>query len=153
MRPILICLAMFTAAATQAPARADWEYTHWGMTPEQVAAASSGKVKVLPKSERQSMGNDQSEIAAMGTFVSAGRPLSIGFEFDTTTNGLNCVLYNANGNDVALVKDTLIKQYGQTKENTFPGGYSMAWKAPEPVEFTVGERPLAAVVTHCRAGS
>jgi hypothetical protein len=134
-----------------APALADWEYTHWGMTSEQVAAASSGNVKVLPKSERQAAG-DHSEIAAMGNFMFGGRSLSVGFEFDTVTGGLNCVMYNAMGDDVAMIKDTLLKKYGQTKETSFGGAYSMTWRTPDLIEFAVGERPLAAAVSHCRAG-
>jgi hypothetical protein len=67
-----------------------------GNTPEQVAAASGGNVQVQPKSERTDTGG-HSEIAAIGNFKMGGKTPSIGFRFDTITNGLECVLYNAMG--------------------------------------------------------
>ncbi len=35
-------LAVFASLATGLPASADWQYTRWGMTPEEVVAASHG---------------------------------------------------------------------------------------------------------------
>jgi hypothetical protein len=49
-----------------------------------------------------------------------------------------------------MVKDMLVKKYGPTNEQAFGRTYSMTWKTPEVIEFAVGERPLAAAVTHCR---
>jgi hypothetical protein len=40
---ILAVLAALAALAIAAPAHADWQWTRWGMTPEQVIAASDGK--------------------------------------------------------------------------------------------------------------
>jgi hypothetical protein len=85
-------LAAVTILLSESPALADWEYTHWGMMPEQVAAASSGNVKVLPKFERQA-GFPETEVAAMGRFSTGGRSLSVGFMFDTKTGGLSCVAH------------------------------------------------------------
>jgi hypothetical protein len=152
LRSIRFGVTGLLVAGLSAPAWANWEYTRWGMSPEQVAAASSGAVKVLPKAQRQSGGGDHSEIAAMGIFESEGLTLSVGFQFDTVTGGLTCVLYNAMGDDVAELKDLLVKKYGQATQSEFPGGYSMTWKTPESIELAVGERPLAAAVTHCKAG-
>jgi hypothetical protein len=153
LRSVLTGLAVLLACGFAAPALADWEYTHWGMTPEQVAAASSGSDKVLPNAKRQSGGGDHSEIAAMGTFVSGGHTLSAGFQFDTVTGGLTCVLYNAMGDDVAALKDVLVKKYGQGQESEFMGGSSVTWQTPDVIELAIGERPLAAAVTHCQAKS
>jgi hypothetical protein len=41
MRMLPLCLVAPTA-------RAEWQYTRWGMTPEQVVAASGGKAELLP---------------------------------------------------------------------------------------------------------
>ncbi len=131
---------------------ADWEYTHWGMTPEQVAAASGGSVKVLPKSERKAAG-DHSEIAAEGSFKMGGRTLSVGFQFDTTTNGLECVLYDAMGDNVAMVTDMLTKKYGPPEKKTYGPAYSLIWKTPEPIELGVNDKPLGGAVNHCRVGA
>ncbi len=74
-------LVLLITGVACSPARADWAYTRWGMTPEQVAALSSGAVKVLPKVERTDMG-DHSEMAARGTFKDGSRVLDVGFVFD-----------------------------------------------------------------------
>jgi hypothetical protein len=42
MNTILFGLAMIASA----PAFADWQWTHWGMTPEEVVAASYGSAKL-----------------------------------------------------------------------------------------------------------
>jgi hypothetical protein len=135
------------------PAFADWEYTHWGMTPEQVAAASGGNVKVVPKAERKDTGGN-SEMAAVGTFTMGGRTLSGGFQFNTVTNGLECVIYGANGNQVPIVTDLLTKKYGQAEKKDFGGvAYSLIWKGPDPIEFAVNNDPLSGVVNHCAPGA
>ena len=141
MRHFWYVLVPFLSFAT--PSLADWEYTHWGMTPEQVAAASSGNVKVVPEAEREPSG-DRTEVAAMGSFPVDGRSLSVDFMFDSVTGGLKCVAYNAAGGDVMMVKDMLVRKYGQTKEEPFGAGYFMTWKRPEPVEFAVNENPSTA---------
>jgi hypothetical protein len=134
-----------------APAFADWEYTHWGMTPEQVAAASSGNVKVVQEDDREPSG-DRTEVAATGSFPVDGRFLSVGFMFDSVTGGLKCVAYNAVGDDVRMVKERLVSKYGQTNEESFGAGYFMTWKSPEPIELAVKADPPTAAVMHCRAG-
>ena len=54
-------LMFIILAATCEAARAEWAYTHWGMTPEQVATQSSGDVKVLPEAERTKSYDDHWE--------------------------------------------------------------------------------------------
>lgn len=149
MRATLTALAVLLTAS---PALANWEYTHWGMTPEQVAAASSGNVKVLPKSERRDAG-EHSAIAATGSFKIGGKSLPVGFQFNAITNGLECVIYDVSGDDVAMVKDMLIRKYGTTKETSFGPGYSMEWTTPEGIEFAVNSQPLTGAVNHCKAGA
>lgn len=45
MKPIVLLLAA-SFCNYSVPSRADWQYTKWGMTLEQVIAASGGKVKL-----------------------------------------------------------------------------------------------------------
>jgi hypothetical protein len=42
MNEKLIWAGLLLAVGLAAPARADWQYTHWGMSPEAVVAASKG---------------------------------------------------------------------------------------------------------------
>jgi hypothetical protein len=37
---------IFLALGFVSPAKADWQYTKWGMTPQQVAAASGGNAQL-----------------------------------------------------------------------------------------------------------
>jgi hypothetical protein len=48
-------IALIPVVVTLSPAMAwsDWKYAHWGATPEQVAQASGGAVKVLPAAQRK----------------------------------------------------------------------------------------------------
>ena len=149
MRETLTALAILLTAP---PALANWEYTRWGMTPDQVAAASSGNVKVLLRSERKDAG-EHSALAATGTFKLGGKSFPVGFQFNAITNGLECVIYDVSGDDVAMVKDMLIRNYGKTEGTSFGPGYSMEWTTPEPVEFAVNSKPLTGVVNHCKAGA
>jgi hypothetical protein len=99
MRAMLAAIAIFVVLAPHA--RADWEYTKWGMTPEQVAGASKGAVKVVPAADRYKNEDDHWEIAAQGSHSDGPLSLNIGFTFDTKAGGLKCVLYNAAGQEAA----------------------------------------------------
>jgi hypothetical protein len=149
-RPQLICLAAAAlAAGFSTAASADWAYTHWGMTPEQVAAASGGSVKVLDAGKQTRDDADHWVLAAQGSFVDGALHYSVGFTFDTRTNGLKCVMYNALGPDVATLKAVLIQRYGApASTDSFGPVEQLTWQQPDRIEFTVGQGP-AVVVTHC----
>src|SRR5260370_10938211 len=101
MRAILAATVIFAALAPQA--RADWEYTKWGMTPEQVAGASKGAVTVVPAANRYKNEDDHWEIAAQGTHSDGPLRLDVGVTFDTEAGGFKCVLYNASGQEATLL--------------------------------------------------
>jgi hypothetical protein len=83
------------------------------MSPNQVAAASGGSVKVLDVGKRTRDDADRWALAARGSFVDGALSLDVGFTFDTRTNGLICVVYNTLGEDVAALKAVLTKRYGK----------------------------------------
>jgi hypothetical protein len=132
------------------PAKADWAYTHWGMTPDQVAAASAGAANVLPAAQRTRNDDDHWEIAAKGTYADGPLRLPVGFMFDTQRGGLICVLLNAIGPDAEALRQVLGTRYGKpTKDSHFLSAQTVTWHTPDNVELTIGQRPVAAVVTHC----
>ena len=49
---LLAAFAFAAAVLAAAPAHAHWENTRWGMTPEQVVAASGGQARLLPERSR-----------------------------------------------------------------------------------------------------
>ena len=69
-------------------ARADWLYTKWGMTPEQVAAASHSAVHVIPNADRRRITEINLEYGAEGLFTDASLELRVSFGFDTQRGGL-----------------------------------------------------------------
>lgn len=148
MRAILAAIPIFAAVVSSA--RADWEYTKWGMTPEQVVSASKGAVTVLPAADRYKNEEDHWEIAAQGSHKDGSLNLSVGFTFDTKAGGLKCVMYNAEGQAAALLKGTMIRRYGPPqKESSLFGSQTLEWTTPDHIEFVMGQKAVAAVVTHC----
>ena len=146
----LLAAAFLIASACAPYARADWNYTKWGMTPEQVADASKGLVKVAPVVGRYRNEDDHWEIAAQGTYIADTLNLDVGFSFDLRTGGLKCVLYNATGQQVGVLKDMIIRDHGPpAKDSSFGGARSLTWTTPDRIEFVIGQKPLAAAVTHC----
>jgi hypothetical protein len=85
-------LALAAALACLAgPAQAHWEYTRWGMTQQQVVAASRGAVQTLPPAQRRPVPNARMEYRAAGTFRSGTLRLTVAFGFDARNGGLVCV--------------------------------------------------------------
>jgi hypothetical protein len=147
-RVISITIAMLLA---QVPvAHAEWEYTKWGMTPAQVTAASKGEASITPEPDRYKNTEDHWEIAVQGHHAFGSLKLDTAFTFDTRTGGLQCVFYNATGDDAAQLKVAMIKRYGPpAKQSSMDGAQMLNWTTPDPIELTMGQRPVAAVVTHC----
>jgi hypothetical protein len=133
------------------PAKANWAYTQWGMTPEQVAAASSGAVQVLPLSQRTRNDADRWELAAKGTYKDGSLTIDAGFTFDTQHGGLTCVMYNVRGDDVTVLRETLGKRYGKPfKERSSSIDQDVFWHTPDEIEFVALKNPVVAAVTHCQ---
>jgi hypothetical protein len=145
----LILATATLAVGLSSAASADWAYTHWGMNPDQVATASGGSVKVLDAGKQTRDDADHWVLAAQGSFADGALRLDVGFTFDTRTNGLICVMYNAFGEDVAALKAVLIKRYGKPASTSSYGPTeTLTWRQPDKIEFTSGQGP-AVVVTQC----
>ena len=102
-------IALIPVVVTLSPAMAwsDWKYAHWGATPEQVAQASGGAVKVLPAAQRKKHAAPwSSETAAKGTYVDGALHLALSFSFDSKRGGLSCIVFEAAENS----PDDLLKQ-------------------------------------------
>jgi hypothetical protein len=142
-------VALLVSSATAS--RADWEYTKWGMTPEQVAKASQGTVKVIPPDKRTRDAADQNEMAAEGKYLTEKLALDVGFMFDPAGGGLACVMYNALGDDALRLGKILAGRYGApSKESDFMSSHTTLWIKPDEIEYTIRtKQPVAAVVSHC----
>lgn len=94
------------ALALAAPAQAHWQYTTWGMTPEQVVAASAGAAE-LGSGEISAQGDAKK--GAIGRYSAGDYQFSVSFWFNST--GLSTVSLTMR-NDVqclGLQRDLLAK--------------------------------------------
>jgi hypothetical protein len=136
MRTLPLALAMLLTAPA---ARADWQYTHWGMTPDQVVAASRGTAKLLPAKDRPRL--PPMLTAATGAYQDGPLQLRVTFSFDIATNGLVCVNYGLSSpdNDEAF-KAALVRRYGPPQKTSgvaFLGMTTLVWKTPtDQIEAT-----------------
>ena len=105
-------LASLMALLIAPDAHADWQYTRWGMTPEQVVAASGGKAELLPPKRRPRI--PPLETAASGEFQDGAMQLRTAFSFNTDRGGLACVSFGLISHDGdEAFRSSLISRYGQ----------------------------------------
>jgi hypothetical protein len=108
MPRVLILLA---ALATAAPARADWQYTRWGMSPAAVVAASGGAARLQPGDRDDRVFN--LDLKAVGTYETPSLSYEADFLFTRRSNRLAAVkLMPAEGQCDAL-REELAETYGK----------------------------------------
>lgn len=151
MRWDLVVVGSLLVAA--GPAAADWEYTHWGMTPEEVAAASGGAVTALPEDKRENIEAAGMTNAAEGTFTSGDLTLRVGFSFDNEDGGLVCVAYGPTAvADNPKLEAYLRQRYGTpANESSLDaiGMTSLSWTAPDDISLDMLKDQPGTVI-HCR---
>ena len=151
------------AAVTLAPAvaQADWKYAHWGATPEQLAQASGGAVKVLPPAQRTHHGDPWNSVtSARGTYVDGNLRLKLTFSFDLKSGGLNCIVFeSADGSSGKLLQKMFVGLYGppKTSSNLKDIGVAMqtfVWSMPkDSVGLTLMASDDSSFATQCVPGS
>jgi hypothetical protein len=123
---LLSLVGLLIAPAVQA----DWEYTRWGMTPEQVVAASGGKAKLLPEEKRPRV--PALVTAATGEFNDGAMQLRTVFSFNIERGGLACVSYGVLSPDQnGAFRTALASRYGppqSTSTVAFLGQENLGWK-------------------------
>lgn len=77
-----VFFAALAVTATPSAGSAHWQYTRWGMTQEQVIAASHGKAVIRPKKLSNLGGKPETELG--GSYEAAGRAFDLVF---TLSNG------------------------------------------------------------------
>src|SRR5690349_20260767 len=110
-------LAAFAAAAFAVqPAFANWEWTHWGMTPDEVIAASDGKVTAgEPKPEQSIQGFEH---RATGSWSQYGFDFVSDFYFDPGTGLRIVALSMAEPAKCADLRAALAKEFGTPQETS-----------------------------------
>ncbi len=84
---VLAVLAALMTLAVAAPAHADWQWTKWGMTPEEVTAASGGKT----------VEDSKEGLILQDPLVVQGCSFQVSFTFDDRNKLEAVVLYSKKG--------------------------------------------------------
>lgn len=84
---ILIALSLSMAAAKCS--FADWQYTKWGMTSQQVVEASQGKASPIAEEERKGKSTDTAESLLSAPYVAGKFNFEVSFLFDRKTSKLS----------------------------------------------------------------
>jgi hypothetical protein len=150
-RMLLAAVVLLSAVST---ARADWAYTKWGMSPDQVAKASNGGVHVIPEAERKSVEEANLRNGAEGTYSDGGVDFHVGFAFDTKSGGLKCVFYTVlAGAKNPAMRELMIKRYGEPSGHSdIPaiGMIAMNWDKPTDEINLQWDKDIPGGVSHCK---
>jgi hypothetical protein len=147
----LASMAMMLAVPA---AKADWAYTKWGMSPEQIAKASNGGVHVIPEAERKTTEEANLRTGAEGIYKDGDVDLHVAFAFDAKTGGLKCVFYTVvDSTKNPALRDLMIKRHGEPQGHSdIPaiGMVAMNWdKPPDEIDLQwVKDNPAG--VSHCK---
>jgi hypothetical protein len=150
-RMLVAAIVLLSAVST---ARADWAYTTWGMSPDQVAKASNGGVHVIPEAERKTVEEANLRNGAEGTYRDDGVDFHVGFAFDVKSGGLKCVFYTVvDGAKNSAMRELMIKRYGEPSGHSdIPaiGMIAMNWdKATDEINLQWVENNPGGV-SHCK---
>jgi hypothetical protein len=97
MRPFvrIVALLLFSAIFPHF-AVADWQYTRWGMTADQIVAASNGAAKKLAGTEQEAKSGATFTALAVGTFKTGPFDFAVSFRADKGGNTLKTVRLTLN---------------------------------------------------------
>lgn len=136
MRLYLVVIGLLSGLPA-VPAHADWEYTNWGMTPDQVVRASGGTAKLLAASEQKKDDDMKMVTKVGGDYAKDGLHLAIKFGFSTETDKLQMVGYavtDMKQNDLLIA--WLTKKYGAPQQESAIeaiGYHSYGWTQPDDI--------------------
>jgi len=115
MRPFvrIVALLLFSAIFPHF-AVADWQYTRWGMTADQIVAASNGAAKKLAGTEQEAKSGATFTALAVGTFKTGPFDFAVSFRADKGGNTLKTVRLTLNNRYQYLdLSNALSTKYGR----------------------------------------
>jgi hypothetical protein len=123
MQKLYIMALSATLAAC--PAHADWQFTRWGMSPDEVVRASGGAAHVV---EHPSSSNNGDLFAVEGSYQAAGRSYATRFSFTNgKLTGAN-LMPQVDRDDSTLclgIRDDLLTRYGVASVDSRVGPIQM----------------------------
>src|SRR5262245_37704928 len=127
-KALFLCGALLVV--TSAPAWANWQYTRWGMSSDEVLKAAKGRAATIPESEQPAQ-STVTTLAKLTSTLSSGRfTFHVFFRFDRETGGLSQVVLNLDRSaDCQLLKESLADEYGKPiRETTLSVVRTAEWR-------------------------
>jgi hypothetical protein len=143
---ILICVVVFMAPNTLF---ANWRYTQWTMTQDEVQRAASGKATILSLSEQAANSSAESnEVALLQAPYASGKyDFTAVFSFDKRTNKLASVKLNLNNKDKAAeLLGSLRAKYGtpSSEKHSPILSYATWYKDGDQISYmTIGDTTVS----------
>ena len=132
----LFMLVLIAIAALAAPQNtlADWQYTKWGMTAEEITAASNGDAHLISDVEKANRAGENSEAIALGKFTTGPFEFDVVFRALKGGHGLDTVRLELREPSIyRRLREALIGKYGIGQETVEDIGSIkttiMIWKA------------------------
>lgn len=113
-RSALLCLCAVAAGSWPGVAAADWEYTRWGMTPQQVVDASAGSAAPIAteESEGKKLVPEGTPPALKSAWRTGDFRFTAYFYFDDS-DALTRVILDLEDGDDRGVMGALVERYGE----------------------------------------
>jgi hypothetical protein len=149
-------LSLLVGLLVAQPAAAHWEYAFWGMTPDEVIAASIGAARALPTARQRAATEARMTYRAEAHYETSGLAMEVAFAFDDVTNGLVCVSYAARtAAQSDALREWLIQRFGppeRTVRDPASNEENISWREPDNIDLFLlpFTRP---VVLHCARGT
>lgn len=135
------------------PALADWQYTKWGMTPEEVVAASGGMAR--PDPHRNKHRTDSTESLLAAPYAAAGFEFDATFQFSRSSQRLERVHLDLI--DTSRCSDligALRSRYGEPEsESKLPVLVMITWRSddmPDQVALVAIESVASGGFSNCQ---
>ncbi|BDG70860.1 hypothetical protein Rmf_07890 [Roseomonas fluvialis] len=138
----IVAAVLVVAAAAPSAAHAHWEFTRWGMTERQVAAAvrNAGTVRTLPPAERRPVPGARMEYRAAGEFRAGTLRLTVAFAFDARNGGLVCVSARGEATQAEALRARLEREFGPPQErgrDPVSGTVTLGWTRPDEIDLQI----------------
>jgi len=114
-RSIIVVLALVLPCGASIPARADWQYTKWGMSPEEVLSQSNGNARRVPEAEIARLSPYSRDLVSFvrAAYVANGEKFVVSFQFGKNTKRLQRVdLDAADAANCSAYKFSLLDKFG-----------------------------------------
>lgn len=128
---VFLAFTIFASTLIPVSARADWQYAKWGISPEEVVAASNGNAHLLSDAEAKKYFRPSENMITLvkGDHSADGEKFSVTFDFTRLAKRLQSVTLDAA--DVSrcyIYRRALLNKYGTPVDTGLRGGEHLKWR-------------------------